>query len=444
MTKLLLSLCVLVSSLTLASVEEAKSLIENIRSNGKAYQDLIELTQGGPRLSGTAAAEKAVQWGKKKMESYQIDKVWLEKVTVPHWERGATETAQMIEASGDTTPLKIAALGGSVGTSSRGISAEVIEVKSLAEVDSLGEKVRGKIVFYNRPMNPNVDPFEAYGGAVDQRSAGPKKASQYGAVAAIVRSMSTLQDDDHPHTGGSQKCKIPAVAISTRGANLLSEALRRNRKTQVQLNLSAKNFPDAVSYNVIGEITGSVSPKEHVLVGGHLDSWDLGSGAHDDGAGVVQSIEVLRAVKELGLRPKRSLRAVLFMAEEQGGIGAVQYAKQLANTDSRPIAAIESDRGGFAPNGFEVDGSSDFLAKVQGWKNVLSITGSENVVEGYGGTDVEPLKAFGIPVMDFVPVSKHYFDYHHSALDQISAVDKKDLLEGAAALASLSYLLANE
>jgi len=324
-----------------------------------------------------------------------------------------------------------------------------LEVRGLDEVRSLGNAVRGKIVFYNRPMDPTLKvTFEAYGKAVDQRTRGASVAAQQGAVAVLVRSMTTLSDENFPHTGllvyeeGTRK--IPAAALSTHSANELSALLKSNPKLTVNLKLSAAQDRFVPSFNVIGEITGRDLPQEYVVVGGHLDSWDLGTGAHDDGAGVVQSIETLRALKVLGLHPRRTVRAVLFMAEEFGAFGADEYAKQAKAKGEKHVAALESDCGGFAPVGFQVQGSDQKIAALKQFIPYLAPLHAASIEKGFSGTDVAPLGAQGAVTVGYVPVSTHYFDYHHSARDRMDAVDSKDLHAGAAAIATLTYLLAEK
>jgi hypothetical protein len=425
-----------------------QGLVRDLTQHGRAYEDLRELTDLGPRLSGSEGAAHAVAWAKAKMESYGFDRVWLQPVTAPHWVRGPIERARL-EGGDGPIPLQVTALGNSVGTPPGGILAPVVEVHSLDELRRLGESVRGKIVFFNRPMDPTLaNTFEAYSKAVDQRTAGPALAGKLGAQGAIVRSMTTLPDDDHPHTGmtgfrnGARE--IPAAAVSTHGANLLSEAIKTNPEVRLRLELSAQRLAPVISYNVIGELRGRKLPEEWVIVGGHLDSWDLGTGAQDDGPGVVQAIDALRALKGLPVRPARSVRAVLFMAEEFGGEGGEEYARQARSRHERHVAAIESDRGGFLPIGFDVDGDGKTLETVSAWSPYLALSGAKRVAAGYSGTDVEPLDELGVATFGLVPVSKHYFDYHHSALDRIEAVDPSELRAGAAAMASLAYLISEK
>jgi acetylornithine deacetylase/succinyl-diaminopimelate desuccinylase-like protein len=419
-----------------------------ITEHGKAYADLCELTALGPRLSGSDGAAKAVEWAKHKMESYGFDRVVLQPAMVPHWTRGNGEQATATSNS-RTVSLAISALGNSVGTPAEGIEANVVEVQGLDEVKNLGSAVRGKIVFYNRPMDPNrKNTFKAYGQAVDQRVAGASAAAKQGAVAVLVRSMTTIKDDEYPHTGMLSYEKgtdmIPAAALSTRSANELSALLKSDPKLTVNLKITAAQHAEVSSFNVIGEITGRDLPREYVLVGGHLDSWDLGPGAHDDGAGVVQSLEVLRALKKLGLRPRRTVRVVLFMAEEFGSFGAKEYLKQVKATGEKHLAAIESDRGGDAPVGFEVESNDAAVAAVKRFAPYLTPLHADSIEKGGSGADIAGLAALGTVPIGYIPDSTHYFDYHHSARDRIEAVNPKELHAGAAAMATLAYLLAEK
>lgn len=355
-----------------------QSLQNEINAHGSEYSNLRDLTSNiGARISGSEQASRAVDWAVAKMQEYGFDRVARQPVSVPHWVRGNNERATII-SSNSPINLQVAALGMSPGTN--GLEAEVVEVQSLDQVRSLGSALRGKIVFYNRAMDASLsDAFTAYGEAVDQRSSGPNLASTFGAVAALVRSMTTLSDDDHPHTGMTRFRNgvnpIPAAALSTHAANMLSAALRQDPHTRVHLELSAERLADVTSFNVIGEITGRERPAEIALVGAHLDSWDLAQGAHDDGTGVVQTLEVCRAIKALGLIPKRTVRCVLFMTEEYGGIGAVEYAAAAARNRETHIAAVESDRGGFAPDRFDVAGNAVQLSQLQNWLPYCNLRG---------------------------------------------------------------------
>src|SRR5471030_1665272 len=365
--------------------------------NGKCYSNLHYLCKKiGPRLSGSANAQKAVEWSKHLMESYGFDKVYLQEVMVPHWVRGEKEVAKIIDGD-KQIPVPICALGMSVGTPAQGITANVIEVHSLKELDSLGEAaIKGKIVFFNRPFDPRfIETGQAYGVAGDQRRAGPAAAAKYGAVGAIVRSLTEIIDD-YPHTGTTSytELKIPAAAISTKGADLLSGMLKANKSIKFFFKQSCQQLPDALSYNVVGEMTGTENPNKYITVGGHLDSWDLAEGASDDGTGVMQSLEMLRILKAMNYHPKNSIRAVFFMNEENGDKGGQKYAELAAKNKEEHIAAIETDEGGFTPRGFGFTGLSiASLQKVnQNWHPLFEPYEIDRLTAGGGGTDIEPLK----------------------------------------------------
>lgn len=423
-----------------------RKIYDEILAKGEAYKTLTHLSkQIGPRLSGSEGAAKAVQYTKKVMEEYKFDRVFLQDVMVPHWVRGAKEQAY-IESGKQKVNVPIAALGGSVATPTTGIKAEVIEVKSFEELEALGtEKVKGKIVLFNRPMDPTkINTFDAYSGAVNQRGGGASQAAKYGAVGAIVRSMTTLQDDK-PHTGSMRYATgvpmIPTAAISTNGANLLSKMLKENPKIQFFFKQNCETLPDAPSHNVVGEIRGSEKPDEIIVVGGHLDSWDLAEGAQDDGAGCVQSIEVLRALKALGIKPKRTIRVVMFMNEENGLRGGTKYADLAKQNNEKHIAAIESDNGGFTPRGFGMVGTDAQISKLTKYKNLLAPYGLAEIGRGGGGADIGPLGSQGTLLIGFKPDSQRYFDFHHALSDTLEAVNERELNLGAASMAALVYLI---
>jgi Zn-dependent M28 family amino/carboxypeptidase len=297
-------------------------------------------------------------------------------------------------------------------------------------------------------MDPTkINTFEAYGGAVNQRGSGAIEAAKVGGVAALVRSMTTRLDDV-PHTGGMHYqdgvSKIPAAAISTVGANLLSQLLAQEKAVRVRLKLTCQSFPDAPSANVLGELTGTEKLEEVIVVGGHLDSWDKGVGAHDDGAGCVQSLEALRLLQALKIKPKRTIRAVMFINEENGLRGGEAYAREAGISKEKHIAAIEADRGGFAPRGFSVDTDSIRFARLAGWSYLLEEIDADKIFKGGSGADISPLVRKGVPGIGLVPESQRYFDYHHSAKDVITAVNERELNLGAAAMAILCYVLAQE
>lgn len=428
-----------------------RKIYDEALGNGHTYKNLEYLCKNiGPRLSGSTGAQKAVEWTKKLMEDYGLDSVYLQEVMVPHWERGAKETAYILAGKTKIT-VPVAALGSSVSTPQQGITAQVIEVKNFEELRQLGESVvKGKIVFYNRPFDPNpVETFQSYSGAVDQRGQGAIEAAKLGAVAVIVRSM-THALDDNPHTGGMRYAndvtKIPAAAISTKGANLLSEKLKSAKGGSIKFYLkqNCRTLPDALSYNVIGEIRGNVKPEEIISIGGHLDSWDLAEGAHDDGTGVTQSIEVLRIYKAMNYKPKRTIRAVMFMNEENGLRGGLKYAELAKLNNEKHIAAIETDAGGFTPRGFSVDASPAVISSMaKDFQTLLKPYLIEDIEAGGGGADIGPLKKVvpGVVLIGYRPDSQRYFDIHHAINDVFENVNRRELELGAAGIAALTYLI---
>ena len=425
-----------------------KSIYKTALLNGQAYDWLDYLTnQIGGRLSGSLNAERAVEWSKGELEKLNLDKVWLQPVLVPKWVRGPKEFALIETEPGVTFNVPITALGGSVATPSVGLKAEVVEVHNFEELAILGrENIDGKIVFFNRPMQAElISTFSAYGGCVNQRYDGARQASQYGAIGVIVRSMS-LRMDDYPHTGamsyGDQAVskRIPAAAISTNAAEKLSNLLKIAPKLKFLFRQQCKQYEDVLSYNVIGEITGSTFPDEIILVGGHLDSWDIGDGAHDDGAGCVQSMEVLRLFKELDYKPKRTIRVVLFMNEENGLRGGYKYAEMAALKGETHIFALESDAGGFTPRGFNFDLPDYEFEQVQSWEPLFKPYLIHYFEKGGSGADIGPLKTKTNVLAGLRPDSQRYFDHHHAATDTFEAVNKRELELGAATLTSLIYL----
>ncbi len=425
-----------------------QSIYRTALLDGKAYDWLDYLTnQIGGRLSGSLNAERAVEWSKEELEKLNLDKVWLQPVLVPKWVRGPKEFALIETEPGVTFNVPITALGGSVATPSVGLKAEVVEVQNFEELAALGrEKIDGKIVFFNRPMEADlISTFSAYGGCVNQRYDGAREASQYGAIGVIVRSMS-LRMDDYPHTGamsyGDQPIskRIPAAAISTNAAEKLSNLLKIAPKLKFLFRQQCKQYDDVLSYNVIGEITGSEYPDEIILVGGHLDSWDVGDGAHDDGAGCVQSMEVLRLFQQLDCKPKRTLRVVLFMNEENGLRGGRKYAEMAALKGETHIFALESDAGGFTPRGFNFDLPDHEFAQIRSWEPLFKPYLIHYFEKGGSGADIGPLKTKTNVLAGLRPDSQRYFDHHHAATDTFDAVNKRELELGAATLTSLIYL----
>ena len=414
---------------------------------GKSYEWLRELTTKiGPRLSGSEGAAKAVTWGKNLLESGGYDKVFLQDVMVPHWVRGKKEEGYILNGK-QKTSVPLAALGGSISTPEKGITAEVIEVKTFQELRDLGkEKCQGKIIFFNRPVDPTkINTFEAYGQAGDQRRSGANEASKMGAVGVIIRSLSNTEND-FPHTGSMQYATgvplIPAAALSTNAATLLSKTLKENSNLKFYFRQSCESLPDAPSHNVVAEIKGSEKPEEIIVVGGHLDSWDLAQGAHDDGTGIVQSMEVLRIFKTLNIKPKHTLRVVLFMNEENGTKGGIKYADLAKANNEKHIFAMESDNGGFTPRGFGIQGgSAEILAKIKAFSTVLSPYGLNEIEKGSGGSDIGPLAPQGTVLLGFKPDPQRYFEYHHASNDRFETVNQRELEMGAASMASMIYLI---
>ncbi len=426
---------------------QVKKIYNEVLNNGNVYGNLRSLCKDvGHRLSGSNGAAKAVQWGKILLESYDLDNVWLQEVMVPHWVRGEVERLDFISNDNDIYRTNCTALGGSIGTDGEVLSGNVIEITSWDQMEQLGEKVlSGKLVFLNRPMNPSfITTFHAYGSCVDQRHQGAVQAAKYGAIGVIVRSM-TLKFDNNPHTGSMSYIdsiiKIPAVAISTVDAHNLSKLLKKDPNLTAKMKLSCKTLPDTLSYNVIGEIKGSTFPDQVIVVGGHLDSWDIGEGAHDDGAGVVHSIEVMSLFKKLGIQPKHTIRCILYMNEENGNRGGKTYASFVKKNGEKHIMAVESDRGGFSPRGFSVDGTAGQLAVVQSFERLFEPYQLHIFKKGYGGVDIGPLKDGKICLVGLVPDSQRYFDYHHAPTDVFENVNKRELELGAAALTSFIFLI---
>ena len=455
------SFCLLFSSNYLMAQTEDSSFIKRISdeilTNGQAYDNLRHLTKKiGGRLAGSPGMVKAEQWGLKVMQESGADKAWKQQCMVPHWVRGgkdiakasllqSTKNASKKDASLMTKELDIVALGNSMGTGTKGLNAEVLEVSSFDELELKRELLKGKIVFYNYKFNPTyVNTFFAYRDASTYRGSGPSRAAKYGAVAVIVRSMSHSVDNN-PHTGAtrydSNYAKIPAVAIGLRDADWLSEKLV-NQKMSVTLKTNGHFLPDTIGHNIIGELIGTEFPNEIITVGGHLDSWDNCEGAHDDGAGCVQTIEILRAFKALGYKPKRTIRFVLFANEENGLKGGNKYAEEAKAKGEKHIFALESDAGGFTPRSLGFTVSEEQFQKILQWRDLIAPYGCSQFNRGGGGADIGPLnRNLGTPVGSFNPDSQRYFDIHHARNDVFEAVNKRELELGAVNMAAILYLI---
>ena len=427
-----------------------KEIHDHSMTQGQSYNWLSSLSRDiGGRLAGSPQSEAAIDYTLELLRSYS-DTVYRQECRVPYWTRGRKETVKITQMDGGAMmTLHALALGNSIGTGEKGIEASVVEVKSLDEVKALGrEGIEGKIVFYNRPMDPTLTrTFYAYGGASDQRVNGPSLAAEYGAVGTLVRSLTTLTDNV-PHTGVTVYKegvnKIPAVAISTEDSDKLSFFLKRqNVKVYIETHCEMVDS-NKLSYNVVAEIKGSTHPDEIILVGGHLDSWDVGGGAHDDGAGCVHAMQVFQAIRDLNYKPKRTIRCVLFMNEENGLGGGRAYAEASNAKGEFHMAAIESDAGGFTPRGFGCSATDLFFTpyyqQVTEWFGLLE-TYDLHLNKGGGGADINPLKSQNGLLFGLQPDSQRYFDFHHTKNDQIDAVNERELKLGAAAMTSLVYLL---
>jgi len=433
-----------------------KKISDEILTNGKAYDNLHYLTkQIGGRLSGSAQMVKAEKWGVALMKESGADKAWLQECTVPHWVRGGKDKAEITYNGASKgarnllvskKELDVLALGNSEGTKNKALTAKVILVNSFDELEKKKDSLKGMIVFYNYKFNQTyVATFRSYGDAVQYRGAGASRAAKYGALGVIVRSMSHSADNN-PHTGSlrydTTLPKIPAMAIGLRDADWLSNQIMNNNVMSVTMRSNAHFLPDTIGHNVIGELTGSEFPDEIITIGGHLDSWDPAEGAHDDGAGVVHTIEILRAFKALGYTPKHTIRFVLFMNEENGLRGGNKYAEEAKAKNEKHIFALESDAGGFTPRGFSFGGSPEQLKKLQNWVPLLYPYGVYEITNGGGGADIGPLnRTFKTPVAELGPDSQRYFDYHHARNDVFENVNKRELELGAVNMATLIYLI---
>jgi len=426
-----------------------KDIYENALEKGQCDTWLQYLSDSiGGRLAGSQNALDAVDYTMQELMKIPIvDTVYKQACTVPNWQRGEPEVVKIRFANEEKT-LKALALGNSIGTGPEGLEADIIEVFGLDTLKVLGRKnIEGKIVFFNRPMNPKrINTGYAYGEAVDQRVHGASRASKYGAKAVLVRSVTT-QNDDLPHTGVQSYQEditpIPSLAISTNDANFLSAQLKKEKVSGYVRNTS-KMLDDVISYNVVAEIRGNENSDQIILVGGHLDSWDVGGGAHDDGSGCVHSMQVIKTLSDLNYKPNRTLRCVLFMNEENGLGGGKKYAEESNRKGEFHLAALESDSGGFTPRGFTCTGEAEvlprYLANLQSFDEFLDPY-DLYLKPGGGGADINPLKSQGGLLIGFKPDGQRYFDFHHTTADVFENVNVRELRLGAAAITSLVYLI---
>lgn len=426
-----------------------RKVFDEALEKGRAYDDLRGLCKDiGARLSGSVSAEMAVLWGYDKLKSYDFDTVYLQEVMVPHWERGTRENGYYITSDGKITKVNLLALGGSVPTNGT-MTGEMIMFKNRDALLKADKKdIEGKIVFIAQPMDQKmITTFRAYGACYPIRGYGAIDAAKLGAKAVIIRSLS-LSEHEHPHTGTMHYeeglNKIPAAALSTEDATQLEAFMQESNSTVTfHFEMDCKVLPDKKSHNVIAEIKGSENPNNIITIGGHLDSWDVGEGAHDDGAGIVHSMEAVRILKALNYQPKNTLRVVFFMNEENGNMGGKTYAKKVKAKGENHILAIESDRGGFSPRGFAVDGNTQHLELVRSFKSLFKPYLIHYFEPGFGGVDIGPLKNEfeNIGLIGLVPDSQRYFDFHHNANDVFENVNKRELHLGAGSLSALLYLL---
>ena len=446
--RLLLTL-LLITSLTTVHEQESSSfrkIASEIMLNGACYESLRTLCKTiGHRLSGSPQAEQAVEWAQKELRAAGADRVYLQPVDVPKWVRGKESLRITMANKPGMKEVPMLSLGNSQGTDGKVVAASVVMVNNFAEFNALKkEDVQDRIVFFNyRFPQELINTFEGYGAAGPYRWHGPNMASAKGAAAVIIRSISTGLDDA-PHTGSLRYADtvrpIPAVAIGNTTADLLEAAcLAGNAKAELQ---SECRMVDTVrSYNVIGELKGTDHPDEIIVVGAHLDSWDVGEGAHDDGAGCVQSIEVIRTLKALGMKPKRTIRAVLFMNEENGLRGGYAYADSAKAKGERHILAMESDAGGFTPRGIGLDMDWSKRQFIKNYRHLFLPYGIYDFDQEEGGADITPLKRAGVPVSGLIPDPQRYFDFHHTPRDVFEAVNHRELKLGAVAMTQFAYLI---
>ena len=417
----------------------AARIIGAALTSDKAYSRLAHLTDHiGHRLSGSHALERGIKWAIAEMKKDGLDNVRAEKVMVPHWVRGE-ESLEMVAPVPRTLPML--GLGNSVGTPAQGITAEAVVVRNFDELEALGERVRGKIVVYNVP-------FTTYGATVRYRSAGASRAARYGAVAAIVRSVTPVSLQT-PHTGGliydETQPKIAAAAVTIEGAELLQRMHDRGERITLRLKMQAGFLPDAESANVIAEIKGTERPDEVVLISGHFDSWDVGQGAHDDAGGCIIAWEAARLIKSLRLRPRRTIRVVLFTNEENGLRGGNAYRDAHRADLSKHILAIESDSGVFRPEGLGLDAtaSPQVRANLQAIVKLLSGIGADRVAADGGGADISAIMREGVVGASLDVEGSRYFDIHHTAADTFDKIDPKDLALCVATMAVVAYTVAD-
>lgn len=422
----------------------ADRLIDAALRDSSAYARLATLTDRfGHRLSGSASLEQAIDWILAEMKRDGFANVRGEPVMVPHWVRGQ-ESAVLV--SPRATPLHMLGLGMSVGTPPEGVTAPVLVVSDFAELERRAAEAKGKIVLFDHPFPLDKAPFEGYGEAVAYRGRAPVAAAKVGAVAALIRSVASFSIQS-PHTGSTRYdttvARIPVAALSVEDAELLHRMQDRGEQPVVTLTMEAHTLPDAPSRNVVAELRGSERPDEVVVLGGHIDSWDVGEGAMDDAGGSVAAWEAVRLMKVLGLRPRRTVRVVLWTNEENGTRGGRAYRDAHADELAKHVVAMESDNGVFRPLGFRFQGGADGLALAKEVGALLARIGADRVVEGEGEADVGPILQRGVPGLALDVDGSRYFWYHHSAGDMMTVIDRNDFARCVATMAVMAYVLAD-
>jgi hypothetical protein len=446
-TTLFLTVLVGFSSIAQKDSLFIKRMSDEIMTNGKAYDLLYELTKKiGGRLAGSPQQQQAAEWGKRNLEALGPDKVFFQACKTPNWKRGGNDFASIVGVNGESRiqPLAVLALGNSMGSNGM-IEAEVLAVANFDELEKRKDEVKGKIVYFHSVFDETkIQTFKAYGESGVYRRSGASRAAKYGAVGIMIHSLSTAPDNA-PHTGAmvydEAYPKIPALAVGPNDAKMLY-ALAKKGPVKMQMQTYGFFLPDADENNVVAEIKGSEFPNEYITLGGHLDSWDVNEGAHDDGAGVVHTMEVLRVFKALNYKPKRSIRFVLFANEENGVRGGNEYANQAKKNNENHIMALESDEGGFTPRSIGMTASKEAFKKFQAWSTLLKPYGCE-VTFGGSGTDIGPLARVNpaTVIAGLVPDSQRYFDLHHAKTDVFENVNKRELLLGAVNIAAIIYLV---
>jgi Zn-dependent M28 family amino/carboxypeptidase len=423
----------------------ASRILAAAQADTGAWQKLGHLTDRiGHRLSGSRSLDQAIEWAQAAMKADGHEGVRAEKVMVPHWVRGPESAALIAPVE---RPIAVLGLGGTVATPRRGLVAEVVVVRDFDEMEKRAEEVKGKIVLFNHPMPAySEEKGPGYGEAVVYRGEGPARAAALKARGVLVRSV-TARSLRSPHTGATHYAEgqkpIPAAAVSVEDAELISRLAAAGEPVKLRLLLSGRRLPDAPSANVVAELRGREKPDEVVVISGHIDSWDVGQGAHDDGAGCVIAMQALTVLRKLGLTPRRTIRAVLFTNEENGLAGAHQYVTDHTAELPRHVMALEADSGAFQPRGFEVEGSEAALRQVTDIATLLEPIGGQRARAGHSGSDVGPMGVAGVPRLGLWMDRSTYFDYHHSEADTLDKVNPRDLALDVAAVAVIAYVVAD-